>query len=249
VTSPLNNNAPPLIIHQEQGGYRHSVEPFLLADFAAVRDTMRVLDIGTGVGIIPLLLSWRQPGLRITAIEIQKSLADMARRNVVANGKEGFIEIVHADFSSAIPQLDGTYFDLIVSNPPYRKLNSGRINPHPGKAVARHELALNLETLTAKGSALLPPGGKMVLAYPPNRFREVCRELERNGVRPSRVRFVYGHSRVAAKIFLLEAVKGKAQELREEPPLYVYNPDGSYTEEMSSIYVAFDYSGRSHRHR
>ena len=166
-------------IEQQAQGYRYSLEPFLIADFLGPAEGNRLLDIGTGCCIIPLLLLRRQPHLKISAIEIQTSLHALAARNVQHNGLESNIELRHGDFLQADWAAES--FDAIVSNPPFRKIRTGRINPNEEKAIARHEIALDLPSLIEKSAALLRPGGKLVLTYPTARLAEVLRGNARAG--------------------------------------------------------------------
>ncbi|MCF8719842.1 tRNA1(Val) (adenine(37)-N6)-methyltransferase [Nitrospina gracilis] len=235
-------------IEQNPTGYRYSVEPFLLANFVDPYPGQRVLEVGTGCGILPLLLTSREPGLDITAVEIQESLVRPAIRNVAQSGRAG-IRIHHADFLEMARDLPPSSFDWIVSNPPYRKRNSGRINPDPEKAIARHELKLSLPTLIAAAAPLLKPEGKLVLAYPPLRREEWMTELERNGLTPRRRLTVHGHHDTEPRILLVEATRTGNAGRCEDRTLVMYNPDGSYTGPMQAIYERFDYSGRSHRLR
>ena len=224
------------IIVQNDSGYRYSLEPFLLADFAKLLPGQEALDIGTGCGIIPLLMVHREPELKITGIEIQVSAAACAEENVLKNKME--IKIVCGDFlDMAVPEKP---FDLIVSNPPFRKINSGRRNPDEGKAIARHELKLSLPTLLDKAKPFLKRGGHITLAYPPIRLQETLRELEKRELFPHRVRFIHGNKNAEAKIFLVDAIKEKKSDLIVESPLYVYNKDESYTQEMQDIYDSFN---------
>lgn len=241
------NRADMLTIDQEKEGYRFSVEPFLLADFVCVRPGMRLLDIGTGCGIIPLLLSVREPSLRITGIEIQKPLYDRAVQNIAGNGLKQKIGVRHGDFLAHTQTLG--CFDLIVSNPPYRKVDSGRLNPDRGKAIARHELTLTLAALIEKAAPLLERGGKMVLAYPPHRLDEVLRELRLHRLHPQRLRPVCGYPGADTKIFLVEAANDPFARRIEEEPFYIYHPDGSYTQRMKTLYASFNYPCRPHRLR
>ncbi|MFQ5673396.1 MAG: tRNA1(Val) (adenine(37)-N6)-methyltransferase [Nitrospinales bacterium] len=241
------NETDTLIIDQEKEGYRFSIEPFLLADFVCLRRGMRLLDIGTGCGVIPLLLSVREPGLQITAVEIQKPLYDRAMQNVAGNGLKRKIGVRHGDFLKLAQTLGS--FDLIISNPPYRKINSGRLNSDKGKAIARHELTLTLPALIAKAAPLLERGGRMVLAYPPHRLDEVLSELRLRRLYPWRLRLVHGYRGAATRFFLVEAVKDQFAERVEKEPFYIYHPDGSYTRRMKKLYASLNHPCRSHRLR
>ncbi len=225
-----------LIFIQNDSGYRYSIEPFLLADFAKLLPGQKVLDIGTGCGIIPLLMVFRQPTLKATGIEIQDT--ENAEKNVSANKME--IKIVHDDFLEWAQREELESFDLIVSNPPYRKINSGRTNPDPEKAIARHELKLNLPSMLDKAQPILKKGGHITLAYPPLRLQETLGELESRELFPSRIRFIHGNQNAEAKIFLVDAIKEKKSDLIVDSPLYVYNKNGSYSKEMQEIYDSFN---------
>lgn len=159
---------------QNGSGYRYSIEPFLLAGFARLLPGQEVLDIGAGCGIIPLLMVHREPGLKMTGIEIQNSAVILARQNV-SNTK---IKILEGDFLDKELPLNREQFDLIVSNPPYRKINSGRMNPDEGKAIARHELKLNLPNMPDKAKLLLKNEGHINLSYPPSGYRKHCESLK-----------------------------------------------------------------------
>lgn len=234
-----------MIIEQNSIGYRYSIEPFLLADFISMEPEFSVLDVGTGCGIIPLLLMTRESRLKITAVEVQKSLYDLARQNVSKSGLSDSIKVIHADFLQAAATWENETFDLAISNPPYRKINTGRTNPNEEKAIARHEILLDLNAILKQSVALLKPGGKIALAYPPHRLTEALSEMKHLNLFPSRLRFIHGTQGADAKIFLVEGVKGCKQDCAVEPPLYVYENDNSYTEEMEHIYDSFDHSDRS----
>ncbi|UCD11451.1 MAG: methyltransferase [Nitrospinaceae bacterium] len=229
------------ITAQGEDGYRYSIEPFLLADFTRPRPGGSVLDVGSGCGIIPLLLLKRHPGLTLTGVEIQPELHAWAVRNIREAGAEKQIELIEGDIAALTPTWKRESFDAIVSNPPYRKQGTGRINPDRGKAIARHELTLDLKSLVAASALLLKPGGSLTLAYPPARLAEVLAVLEGHGLFIHRLRFIHGHSGADASIFLVEAVKAQKTDCRVEQPLTVYNPDRSYTREMEEIYASLDH--------
>ncbi len=237
------------MIEQRDEGYRFSVEPFLLADFADVSIENKILDVGTGSGIIPILISKKKPALNIIAVELQKVLSDLAIENVDSAGLSSFIKVVHGDFLEISKKFHTESFDLIISNPPYRKLNSGRINSNPVKAFARHEIKLNLPNLIETSFRLLKSTGRIVLSYPLSRKAEVLKVLSRLKLVPSRLRDVYGRPGANAKFFLIEAKKLRDNYSIKEDSIYIYKADGSYSENMEQIYASFDYPYRSHRVR
>ena len=226
------------IFIQNDFGYRYSIEPFLLADFVQLLPSQKVLDIGTGCGIIPLLMIFLEPTLKVTGIEIQNAAAYNAEQNITNNKMD--IKIVQDDFIQWAKRLELEQFDLIVSNPPYRKINSGRMNLDPMKAIARHELKLNLASMLDKARPILKKGGHITLAYPSRRLQETLSELESRELFPSRIRFIHGNQSAEAKIFLVDAVKEKKSDLIVDSPLYVYNKDGSYSKDMQDIYDSFN---------
>jgi tRNA1Val (adenine37-N6)-methyltransferase len=183
-----------------------------------------------------------EPSINVTAIEIQDS--SQAQKNIHLNKMENQISLIHGDFLKEAEKLEPESFDHIVSNPPYRKIQTGRINPDSGKALARHELALCMSSLLEKSAPLLQKGGQISLAYPPERLGELMRELESRGLYPSQARFVHGNYQAPAKIVLVSALKGKKSDFSVTQPLAVYNKDGSYSEEMEEVYAAFNYIDR-----
>jgi len=226
------------IIIQNAHGYRYSIDPFLLVDFAILHQGQEVLDIGTGCGVIPLLMINREPKLKITGVEIQSSAVTVAKKNVSKNKNK--IKILDGDFLDKELTFPQEQFDLIISNPPYHKIKSGRMNLNEGKAIARHELKLNLQDMLKKAKSFLKKGGHINLTYPPIRLQETLRELENQKLFPSRIRFIHGNKNAEAKIFLIDAIKGKKSDLIVDSPLYVYNRGGSYTKEMQEIYDSFN---------
>ncbi|NIQ00167.1 MAG: methyltransferase [Nitrospinaceae bacterium] len=239
--------AEPLNIQQDPGGYRYSYEPFLLANWILPEKGARILDIGTGCGVIPMLLITRQPALEITAVEIQPALYRQAVLNIESHGMSDRIRIFQGDYREWAPRMERASFDWILSNPPYRKINSGKINPNQEKAVARHELMLNLEHLVVASAPLLKDGGKLSLAYPFERMAEVKTTLTRHHLPPGRSLLVFGQERKAPKICLIEGVKGGADRNPREETLTIRHSDGNYTNAMKDIYASFNYPERTDR--
>jgi len=241
---PVSN---PFIIQQPEAGYRYSAEPFILADWIQPRKGNQVLDVGTGCGIIPLLLARCQPDLRITAVEIQESLYRLALQNIKDNDLSSTINILHADFLSVADTLEAGTYDWVISNPPYRKPRSGRINPSREKAVARHELTLTMQSLIAASRPLLKPEGRLAVAYPAYRKDELCNQLNHHELHSYRWLHVSGCPKAEPRFVLVEAGIAPQPAPPTEESLVMYNPDGTYSRRMRNIYESFDYSGRSHR--
>ena len=242
-TMSLSNR---LAIQQTSDGYRYSIEPFLLVNFANLSTGNRLLDIGTGCGVIPLLIKTQIRPKEIVAIEIQKSLYELAIKNISKSGLSDRISVIHGNFIDLVVSAKYKLFDTIISNPPYRKLNTGRINPNHEKAVARHEISIDLNSLITKTSSLLKHRGKFIMVYPLLRLKEVQEKLYFHKLFPSRLRFIHGSREADARIFLIESVKNRQVECVIEPPLFVYNEDGSYSKEMEKIYASFNYSSWTH---
>lgn len=234
-----------MVIEQNNEGYRYSIEPFLLADFVHLQAGNSVLDVGTGCGVIPILLTQREPDIKVTAVEVQESLHTLAVKNMRNNKLADRVQSIHGDFLQVAPTLEKQTFDLAISNPPYRKANTGRKNPNEEKAIARHEISLNLVSILELSAPLLKPGGKIALAYPPLRLNETLSEMKTWGLTPSRLRFVHGNRKAEAKIFLVEGIKGSRPDCVVEAPLYVYANKNSYTDEMKQIYDSFDHIDRA----
>ena len=210
-----------LTIEQSKVGYRYSTVPFVLADFARPGPDLKILDIGTGCCVIPILMALREPNLDITAIEIQGSLFKLATKNVRHHGFTRNINVVNADFQKQVAILKPASFDIIVSNPPFGKVSEGRINPVRENAVARHELTLTLSSLVSGSAKLLKSGGKIYLAYPPHRFDELWDELKSHGLNPCRYFFAYGNKQNAPQFFIVEALKASVANCVKMRPRYI----------------------------
>jgi len=222
-------------IIQKEKGYRFSIDSVLLANFVHLSEGDRVIDLGTGCGVIPLLLSCHMKKGEIIGVEIQPEYVDMASRSVKLNGMEHMIQIVEGDFKKVIKQFPRESFNVVISNPPYIPINAGRVNPSNDKAIARHEVAANLEDLIKIAKYLVKSRGKVFVVYAANRLTDLFTKLRENGLEPRRFQMVHSNEGSEAKIALLEAVNGGKPDLHVMRPLFVYNLEGTYTDEMTEI--------------
>jgi tRNA1Val (adenine37-N6)-methyltransferase len=219
---------------QRQGGYRFSLDAVLLADFAAGSKARRAVELGAGSGVVSLILAARGAVERVTGVEIQPALADMARRSVGLNGLEDRVEIVKGDFRDQ-RLLAADSFDLVVSNPPYRPVDRGDVSPEEERALARHEIKANLADVVGAVRRLLRSGGRACLVYPAGRLAEVCAALFGAGLRPRRLRLVHPRAGEPAELCLVEARREPRGELVVLAPLFVYSEGDRYSEELEQI--------------
>ncbi|VAX31486.1 COG4123: Predicted O-methyltransferase [hydrothermal vent metagenome] len=227
-------------LYQRMEGYRFSIDSVLLAGFAGCsRGVRRVADLGAGSGVVGLVLAMRYPWTEVLLIEVQEGLSALAQRNVDLNQLRQRVQVIKADVSSIISDgyadlIEG--FDAVVSNPPFRKPGTGRISPYGERAIARHEIKLTLTDLIRTSSALLKNRGRFFMVYHPYRFSEAVYAMKAFSIEPKRVRFVHPDNNSEAAMVLIEAVKGGGVELKVEKPLFIYERDGLYTEEMAALY-------------
>ncbi|GMT46786.1 MAG: SAM-dependent methyltransferase [bacterium] len=227
-------------LYQSVEGYRFSIDSVLLAGFAGCsRGVKMVVDLGAGSGVVGLILAKRYPWTDVLLIEVQEGLSALAQRNVELNQLQPRVQVLKADVSSIICDgyadlIEG--FDAVVSNPPFRKPGTGRISPYGERAIARHEIKLTLTDLIKTSSALLKNRGRFLMVYHPYRFNEVIYTMKESLLEPKRIRFVHPDDNSEATMVLIEAIKGGGVELKVEKPLFVYEKDGLYTEEMAALY-------------
>jgi tRNA1Val (adenine37-N6)-methyltransferase len=226
-----------LTLVQATGGYRFSLEAFLLADFVSAPSLFPLLDLGTGCGVVALFLARRFPLLRVIGLELQASLVSIARQNVLHNGLAAQVSMLQADARHAARLFPAGAFGTVVCNPPYRVVGSGRLNPNLEKAMARHELTLTLVQLVQACQHVLTRGGLLALVYHPSRLAELCARLAAAHLRPRRMRLVHATPQAVATMVLVEAVQGGAGALTVLPPLFVYAARGCYSAEMQAIFA------------
>ncbi|HEY7495636.1 MAG TPA: methyltransferase [Candidatus Tectomicrobia bacterium] len=236
MVDPVVPGAWRLTLSQGPGGYRFSLDAFLLADFVSATAHGPLLDLGTGCGVVALFLARRFPQTPIVGLELQASLVAMARQNVLGNALERQVAMVQADARCAQRLFPAGAFGTVVCNPPYRAVGSGRLNPNPEKAMARHELTLTLAQLIQACQHLLAHGGLLTMVYHPARLPELCSRLEAARLRLRRLRLVHSTLQAPASLVLIEAVQEGRDALTVLPPLYVYEARGRYTAEMQAIF-------------
>lgn len=226
-------------LFQPKKGYRFSVDSLLLYDYVNLKHVKRIGDLGAGSGIVGILLAKKYLHAEVSLFEIQESLARLAEKNISMNHLEDRVKIIRCDLKD-INALRITHndYDLLVSNPPFRKVKSGLISEEEEKAIARHEIKLKLHELIETSASLLRKKGRLCIVYHPYRLSEVLEVLKKWDMQPKRLRFVYSNMSSEAKMVLLEAVKGGRTGLKVESPFFIYNKNGSYTDEMKEIYQA-----------
>ncbi len=245
----LENNIPlkesERIDDLERNGYRiiqdtkrfcFGMDAVLLSGFARVKEGACVLDLGTGTGIIPILLAAKTGARHLTGLEIQEDSADMARRSVRLNGLEDKIDIVTGDIKEAGGLFDAASFDVITCNPPYMTGKHGLTNPNDAKAIARHEILCTLEDVIAQTAKLLKPGGNFYMVHRPFRLAEIMVLLREYKLEPKRMQLVYPYIDKEPNMVLIEANRGGRPRMTVEKPLIVYSKPGVYMPEIYDIY-------------
>ncbi len=212
------------------------MDAVLLSGFARAKEDDKVLDLGTGTGIIPILMEAKTNGMHFTGLEIQEESADMARRSVRLNHLEEKIEIVTGDIREAVSLFGAASFDVVTSNPPYMTENHGLTNPTAPKAIARHEILCTLEDVISQASKLLKPGGSFYLVHRPFRLVDIMVLLREYHLEPKRMKMVYPFVDKEPNMVLIQASRGGKPRMTVEKPLIVYKEPGVYTQEIYDIY-------------
>ena len=223
-------------IIQNSRKFCFGMDAVLLSGFAKVKPGERVLDLGTGTGIIPILLRGKTQGRDFTGLEIQEESADMARRSVAYNHLEESVSIVTGDIKEAAALFGAASFDVVTCNPPYMTGNHGLVNPEQPKAVARHEILCTLEDVVSQTAKVLRSGGRFYLVHRPFRLAEILTLLVQYKLEPKRMRLVYPFVDKEPNMVLIEALSGGRSRITVEKPLIVYKEQGVYTDEIYDIY-------------
>ena len=227
-----------LKIIQHSDKFKFGIDAVLLSGFVKAKRTDSIIDLGTGTGIIPILLSAKTDSTSIIGVEIQEDLADMALRSVEMNGLGNRIEICKMDIQETPDKLGHSIAEVVVSNPPYFKKNSAIENPRSEKAIARHEVLITIESLISAAVELLKPGGNFYMIHRPDRLVDVISTMRANRLEPKEIRFVRSNCNNAPNLFLVRGNKGGRPGLRFLDPLDVYDLSGAYSREIYDIYNA-----------
>ena len=225
-----------LKIIQNKNGFCFGIDSILLVDFAKNVSNSNVIDLGTGTGIIPILLSGKTLNNNYVGVEIQKDVANMAKRSVELNRLEKQIKILNFN----ILELSDTYqkrsFDVVISNPPYKKVNTGVVNENSKKLISRHEITASLDDFLRISSYLLKDFGELYMVHRPERLVDIFAIMRNYKIEPKKIKFVYPNKNKKANLVLIKGVKCGNPFLEFENNLYVYNDDGSYTKDILKIY-------------
>lgn len=223
-------------IIQNPNKFCFGIDAVLLSAFAKVKTGAKVLDLGTGTGIIPILMEAKTKAGHFTALELQPESVDMAQRSVALNKLEEKISIVEGDIKEASHIFGGASFDVVTTNPPYMTGQHGIVNPEIPKAIARHEIHCTLEDVVRESSKVLKMNGKFFMVHRPFRLVEIINQLSKYKLEAKRLRFVHPYVDKEPNMVLIEAVKGGGSQVTIEKPLIVYESPNVYTKEIYEIY-------------
>ena len=224
-------------IIQNKNGFCFGIDSVLLSDFASdIKKDTTVLDLGTGTGIISILLSAKTSIKNIIGIEIQENVAEMAKRSVELNNLQNKIKIMNADIKELIKILPNNRYDAIVTNPPYMKKNSGLENENREKLISRHEIECTIYDIARVSNTLLKDKGEVYMVHRPDRLIDIVEAFRKNKLEIKKIRLIHPKMNMPANLVLIKAVKNGNAFLQIDRPLYVYNEDGSYTSEIKKIY-------------
>ncbi len=226
-----------LKIIQNKDGFKFGIDSILLSDFAKkIKNNSLVLDIGSGSGIISILLAGKTKAEKIVGIEIQKDVADMAKRSVILNNLEDRIEIINDNIKNIENYFDNNYFDYIVTNPPYQKNNTGLKSEDKKNLISRHEIECTLEDIIQKSFKVLKDKGVLYMVHRPERLVDILCAMRKNRIEPKELRLVYPKISNKPSLVLIKGVKNAKEFLKVQEPLIIYNEDGTYTRELLNIY-------------
>ena len=226
-------------IIQNTDKFCFGMDAVLLSNFAKARKEDKVLDLGTGTGIIPILMEAKTSAYQFKALEIQEESADMARRSVSINKLEEKVSIITGDIKKAVELFGRSSYEVVVSNPPYMNQSHGIINPDSPKAIARHEVLCSLEDVISNASGVLKPNGRLYMVHRPFRLVDIIHLCVRYQLEPKRMMLVHPYVDREPTMVLIEAVKGGNRRMKVEEPLIIYSEPGVYSDKVRNVYGAF----------
>ena len=224
-----------LMLIQKKDGFKFGVDAVLLSDFANVKKKHKVIDLCTGTGIIPFLLYGKYNPSSIKGIEIQEDMVEMANRSVELN-KINNIEFIHSDLKDIKFLKTLEKADVVTVNPPYKLSNAGLVNPSDKLSIARHEILCNLENVIEASRVLLKDNGRLFMVHRPERLADIITLMRKYKIEPKRIRMVHPNKNKAPNIVLVEGQRDGGAFLKWDNPIYVYNEDGSYSDQINEIY-------------
>jgi tRNA1Val (adenine37-N6)-methyltransferase len=225
-----------IVLNQPRSGYRFSIDAVILSHLACPQRGETVLDLGTGCGVVPILLAFRHPDIQLIGVEIQACLASFARQNVEENRMADRIRIVAKDMATLSLTDIGGPVDLVVTNPPYRKLDSGRINADAQRAVARHELKIDLALLLHTARRMLRKSGRVVVIYPSVRTVDLVTTMRATGLEPKALTMIHSTASSPARLIVITGIDGGRPGLEVNAPVHLYDDDGSYTPSIEEMF-------------
>ena len=226
-----------LKIIQNTKGFCFGIDAVLLSDFAKnIKKNAKVLDLGTGTGIISILLCGKTNLEKIVGVEVQKEVANMAKRSSKLNKLENKFEIINENIINLDNIYERNFFDVIITNPPYKKENTGIVNEEEKKLISRHEVLAKLEDYIKISYKLLKDKGEFYMVHRPERLVDIIAYMRQYKIEPKEIRFVCSHEKEPPKLVLIKGVKNAKPFLKFKEDLYIYNDDGSYTDEIYEIY-------------
>ena len=226
-------------IIQNKDGFCFGIDSVLLSDFAKeIKDNSKVVDLGTGTGILGILLCAKTNLKEILGVEIQEEVANMAQRSIELNNLKNRFRILNDNIKNIEKNNINlkNNFDYVVTNPPYKKLNTGKINENEKKLISRHELTANLDDFIKTASFLLRDKGTLFMVHRPERLVDILEKMRKEKIEPKELKFIYPKINKEPNLILIKGVKNANPFLKIDKPLYVYNEDGNYTDDILKIY-------------
>ncbi|HOM02508.1 MAG TPA: tRNA1(Val) (adenine(37)-N6)-methyltransferase [Acetivibrio sp.] len=225
-----------LKIIQKKDGFCFGLDAVLLANFADIKKGDAVIDLGTGTGIISILIAGKTEAKSVTGLEIQEEMAEMAQRSVELNNIGDRVKIVCGDIKNSVEMFGASKFNVVVTNPPYMNQGGGLLNISDTKAISRHEIKCTLEDVIKASSKLLVPGGQFAMVHRPDRLVDIVWLMRKYSIEPKYLQFVHPAPHKKANLLLIKGARQGGVQLKMMEPLYVYDENGNYSKEIDNIY-------------